>query len=137
MANAISQPNHRSHAWDGVARLITALTPIFLAIITYFTIANGNKAGQAAVAADSAAAAAALTRQTLLASDSVQIRALDTIHVTVDTIHDLVNSAKDVQDSVNQVLRNFIRSRGFAQPPGTSAPRRRGNGASATQGDPR
>lgn len=95
---------------DAFAKVVTALTPILLALITYFTIINGQKATQAAKIAEA-------TRQELIRTDSVS-------SVVLDTIHKIVNSQRTRMEAQNEGLRILLEKNGVKVPAGliTDAP---------------
>lgn len=91
--------------WEGITRLVTALTPILLAALTYFTIKNGKTVEEAAVLAQK-------TAEVVIKGDSSRA-------VTLDTIHAIVNSQRTALELVNKQLREALTEAGIKQPQGT------------------
>jgi hypothetical protein len=90
-----------------ISPLITALTPILLAAITYFTIVNGNKSAEAAHIAEQ-------TRQHMVRTDSVQ-------GIVLDTIHGIVNSQRTRMQGQNEALRVLLENNKIPVPVGLIA----------------
>ena len=93
---------------DAFAKVVTALTPVLLALITYFTIINGQKAGEAARIAEA-------TRRELIRTDSVS-------SVVLDTIHKIVNSQRSRMEAQNEGLRILLEKNGVKVPEGLISP---------------